>query len=177
MVYYVVIRGPLGVGKSTVSQMLASRIGADYVPIDRNLEEHGLEEWDEDRISRKSFLQANAIAVKRARASLHRGTPVVFDGNFYWREVIDDLLQRLEFDHFVFTLQAPLSVCVERDRQRPMTPAGREPRVGDSLGAEATRDVYGLATRIGYGTPIDATGPVETTVTMILRHLPAGASR
>ena len=177
MAYYVVIRGPLGVGKSTVSQRLASRIGADYIPIDRILEEHGLEEWDEDRISLKSFLQANAIAVQRARTALARGTPVVFDGNFYWREAISDLLHKLDFDHYVFTLHAPLSVCIERDRQRPTTPSGREPRAGDSLGPEATRDVYGLVTRVEHGTPIDATGPVETTVTMILRHLPTEASR
>ena len=172
MVYYVVIRGPLGVGKSSVSQSLASRVGADYIPIDRILEEHGLEEWDEDRISLKSFLRANGIAVERARASLDHGTPVVVDGNFYWREAIDDLLHRLPFDHHVFTLQAPLKVCVERDQRRPATPSGREQRAGDRLGAQATRDVYELVTQVRYGTSIDATGPVEATLARILRHLP-----
>lgn len=44
MTYYVVVRGPLGVGKSTVSSRLAEIIGADHILIDRILEEHGLEE-------------------------------------------------------------------------------------------------------------------------------------
>lgn len=171
MSYYVVIRGPLGVGKSTVSERLAKEIGGEHILIDRILEEHGLEEWDEDRISLKSFLRANALAIERARGLLENGTPVVFDGNFYWRPAIDDLLQKLDFRHYVVTLEAPLSVCIRRDRQRPITRGGVEPRAGDSLGEEAATQVYGMVNQVRYGIAIDATGSVDATVAAVLRHI------
>ena len=175
MTYYVVVRGPLGVGKSTVSRRLANIIGADHILIDRILEERGLEEWDEDRTSLRSFLRANTFAIARAHEGLKRVRPTVFDGCFYWNEQLDDLTQRLDFPHYGFTLEAPLSVCVARDRTRPLPKKGDEPRAGDQLGAEACEAVYGLVTQIRYGTPVDATGSVDRTVAAILSHLPAPA--
>ena len=171
-----VIRGPLGVGKSTVSEQLARRIGAEHVAIDRILEEHGLEEWDEDRISLRSFLRANEIAAKRARGFVENATPVVLDGNFYWREAIEDLLDRLRFPHYVFTLEAPLGVCIARDAERPPTRAGAEPRAGDRLGEAAATQVYRLTSQVRYGVAVDATGPLENAVSEILRRLPRAAS-
>jgi predicted kinase len=171
--YFVVIRGPLGVGKSTVAERLAKEIGGEHVAIDRILEENGLEEWDEDRISLKSFLRANAVAAERAQKPLENGVPVVFDGNFYWKEAIEDLLDRLPFPHWVITLEAPLSLCIERDRQRPRTQEGAEPRAGDSLGVEAATQVYHMVSQVRYGIAVDATGSVGATVTSILRQIRA----
>jgi len=129
MVFYVVIRGPLGVGKSTVAESLAKRIEAEHISIDRILDEHGLEEWDGGYISQKSFLRANARAVERARGFLDKGTPVIFDGNFYWKSQIEDLLIQLDYRHYVFSLKAPLSVCIERDSRRvPPTGVRRRER-------------------------------------------------
>jgi predicted kinase len=171
--YYCVIRGPLGVGKSSVARSLAKAIAAEYVAIDRILEEERLEEWEEDRISQRSFLRANDFAVARARPSLAQATPVVFDGNFYWRSVLDDLIRRLPFLHFVFTLEAPLDVCIERDRQRPTPGPGAEPRAGNRLGAEAAARVYALVMLVRYGESIDATGTVADTVAKIRSRLPS----
>lgn len=173
MAYYVVVRGPLGVGKSTVSSRLAEAIGADHISIDRILEEHGIEEWDEDRISLASFLRANTFAVESARVLLKRGRPVVFDGCFYWREQLEDLTQRLDFPHHVFTLEAPLAVCVARDRMRPLPKKGGEPKGGDQQGADACQEVYRLVSQVRYGSAIDASGPVERTIAGILSHFPA----
>ena len=116
MTYSMVIRGPLGVGKSTVAAALAQTIGAHHISIDKVLEEHEIEEWDDDRISLRSFLRANAIAVEQAHRALEAGQPLIFDGCFYWREQLDDLAKRLDRDLLVFTLDAPLPVCVGRDR-------------------------------------------------------------
>lgn len=171
MSYFVVIRGPLGVGKSTISEKLARAIGAKHLSVDQILEENGLEEWDEDRISLRSFLRANTIAADQARGPLERGAPVIFDGNFYWRQALDDLLRKLEFPHRVFTLEAPLAICIERDRLRPKTPPGKEPRAGESLGEEATAQVYRMVTAVPYGISIDATGSADATATSILRRL------
>jgi predicted kinase len=170
MSFYLVVRGPLGVGKSTVSAAIARSLGADHVPIDRILEEHDLEEWDDDRISLRSFLRANEFAGDLARGSFARGRPVVFDGCFYWREQLDDLVRRLDVPHLIFTLEAPLSVCAARDRTRPL-PRPEGPRGGDQLGAEAAAAVFKLVADAPCGTPVDATGSVEATVAAILAQL------
>jgi len=156
MSYYVVIRGLLGVGKSTISERLDKEIGAEYISIDRILDDHGL--WASGEVS--EFLGANAFAVERARPLLDKGTPVVFDGNFYWKSQIEDLLLRLDYHHYVFTLKAPLSVCVERDSRRD-PPHGRE----------AATEVYAKATEFDWGIGLDATRPIESVVREITSHI------
>jgi predicted kinase len=156
MVFYVVIRGPLGVGKSTVSARLAKEIGAELISIDRILEDHQL--WEAGDLS--EFLGANEFAAEQARIFLAKGTPVIFDGNFYWKSVIEDLARRLRFRHFVFTLEAPLDVCIRRDRQRD-----------NPHGPDGAREVYAKSRSFEYGIGIDATRPVDSVLREILSHL------
>ena len=158
MSYYVVIRGPLGVGKSAVSRKLAQRIGAVYISIDQILDDQGL--WESGRLS--EFLRANDFVISRARASLDRGVPVVIDGNFYWKSQIRDLVGRLRGHHYVVTLKAPLKVCIARD-------GGREP----SHGRKAARQVYAKSTRFEYGIGLDATGPIEPVVRQLIAMVSA----
>ncbi len=172
MSYCVVIRGPLGVGKTTIADRLADRLGGRSISIDRILKEHRLEAWDEDRISLGSFLRANDHAIREARTLLKRGMPAVIEGNFYWKEAIDDLVRRLACPCFVRTLSAPLELCIERDRQRPKTHPGRDPRAGDSLGAEAAKEVYRMVAAVAAGRRVDARGPVETVVGRLRGSLP-----
>ncbi len=172
MRYCVVIRGPLGVGKTTVSRQLALEVGAECISIDQILEEHGLEEWDADRIALRSFLAANRIAVARASSALARETPVVIEGNFYWNEQLDDLVRNIDGRTLIFTLRAPLEVCIARDAMRPEPREGAGPRAGDHLGKDATREVYALAARVDRGVPVDATGTIQGTVHLIRAHLP-----
>ncbi|HXQ93599.1 MAG TPA: AAA family ATPase [Thermoplasmata archaeon] len=154
---YVVIRGPLGVGKTTVARILARTRGAGYVSIDQILDDHGL--WDSGRLA--EFLAANRVAVGIARPLLAAGTAVVFDGNFYWKRQLDDLIGRLSYPHQVFTLQAPVALCILRDRRRR-----------PSHGAIAARQVYAKATRFEYGISVDATGSLAAVVRRIERQLP-----
>ncbi|MFZ0831059.1 MAG: ATP-binding protein [Thermoplasmata archaeon] len=156
MSFYVLIRGPLGVGKTTVAKRVAQEVGAEYISIDRILDDEGL--WDSGRVS--EFLDANAVGAPRAREFLEHGTPVIFDGNFYWQTQIADLTRRLNFRHRIFTLDAPLSVCVERD-------ARRDP----SHGREAAEQVFVKATRFDAGIRIDATRPLERIVSDIVARL------
>ena len=171
MTYYVVVRGPLGVGKSTVSIALAARLAAHRISIDQILEEQRLEEWEGDRIPPRCFLRANDFAVREAEPLLFRGVPVVLEGNFYYESQLDDLEQRLRWPHRILTLEAPLDVCIERDRGRPRTRDGQEPKAGESLGAEATATVFEMVAQVRRGEPIDATGSLEETVTSILHRL------
>lgn len=157
MSYYVIIRGPLGVGKTTISAALAKSIGAVVISIDQIADK----EWDGGSV--RLYVDANRIAAERARRVLARGTPVVFDGCFYWKTQLADLERRLPFPHEVFTLKAPLSVCIARNSGRKVV-----------YGAEAAEQVYRKVTRFEYGVAIDATQDIPTTVKAIRSHLPRG---
>jgi predicted kinase len=161
MVFYIVIRGPLGIGKSTVAGRLANEIGAEHISIDRILDEHDL--WESGRLS--EFLKANAVAAERARETLEEGTPVIFDGNFYWKSQIEDLVHRLDYRHYVFTLRAPLRVCIERDRGRDR-----------SHGSKGAREVYAKSTKFDYGIGVDATRSIESVLREITSHLSRDAA-
>jgi predicted kinase len=162
MGFYIIVRGPLGIGKSTVAERLAKEISGELISIDQILEEHDL--WESGRAS--EFLRANKIAASRAERSLAKGTPVILDGNFYWRSVIEDLIRRLGDRHYVFTLQAPLAVCIERDSRRT-----------HPYGSRATRAVYAKSTRFEHGIGVDATGSLEHVLRQIRRHLPRARAR
>lgn len=160
MSFYIIVRGPLGCGKSTIAEKIAKRLKAKYVPIDRILDEHHLtEEWEDGYISQKSFLRANAIAAPQARRSLERGIPIIFDGNFYWKSQVEDLIEKLDFPHYVFTLKAPLEVCIERDHLRKKT-----------HGEDAARAVYKKSTEFDYGTVIDINRPLNECIKEILSY-------
>jgi predicted kinase len=146
----------LGVGKSTIAERLARRRGWSVVSIDRILEEP--DGWYSGRLA--EFLRANGRAEALARPLLKRGVPVIFDGNFYWKTQIEDLLRRIDLPHRVFSLTAPLALCVARDGQRP------QPH-----GAEAARRVYARSTKFSYGIPIDARRAPLDVVRQIERHL------
>lgn len=154
MSYYVIIRGPLGVGKTTTSAALAKSLDAIVLSIDRIADR----KWDGGSV--RLYVSANRVAAERARRPLARGTPVVFDGCFYWKTQLADLERRLPVPHEVFTLQAPLSVCVQRDSGRKVV-----------HGAEAAAQVYRKVTRFECGVGIDATQDLDTTVTEIRRRL------
>lgn len=162
MSYYVIIRGPLGCGKSTIARKLAEKLKAEYFEIDRVLDEYNLEGDREDGyISQKNFIKANEIVFPKAKNFLEKSRIVIFDGNFYWRSQLDDLIRRLEFPHYVFTLKAPVEVCIERDK-------GREKNHGE----DATRAVYQKSTEFDYGIVIDITKSSDEAIKKIISHLP-----
>lgn len=160
--FFIVIRGPLGCGKSTIAEKLANIFNAEYFSIDRVLDEYGLtKDKEAGYISQRSFIKANEIITPKAKKKLANGISVIFDGNFYWKSQIDDLIKRLEFPHFVFTLKAPLKVCIKRDSQR-----------GKTHGEDAVRAVYKKATRFDYGIVIDTSKSLEKAIKQIISYLP-----
>jgi predicted kinase len=176
MAFYLVIRGPLGVGKSTVSRRLGEILGTVPISIDRILEDHSLEEWVADRISLRSFLRANEYAAEAAISSLRQGRPAIIEGCFYWRKQIDDLVHRLSWPHHVFTLDAPFSECIARDATRPAPDPEVGPRGGDQQGPEGAKAVFEMVARVPAGIMIDASGSVDDTVAKILRSIPETSS-
>ncbi len=162
MGYFVIIRGPLGSGKSTVAKKIAKAIDAKYVSIDRLLDSGNLtKDIEGGMISQKSFLKANEIAMPEAKKFLDKGIPVVFDGNFYWKSQIENLQARLNCKNYVFTLKAPLEVCIERDKNRKKT-----------HGIGAAKAVYAKSTEFDFGIGIDATRALDEEIKTILSFFP-----
>mgnify|MGYP001388829914 CR=1 FL=1 len=122
--YYIIIRGPLGIGKSTIAERLSKILNAKYVAIDRIVDNLKLitKEKEAGYRSQKNFIKANEIAVEKIKKILVNGKPVIFDGNFYWKSAIQDLEKRLrDYKGYVFTLKAPLKICIQRDDNRNKT--------------------------------------------------------
>ncbi|HIH11943.1 TPA: ATP-binding protein [Candidatus Woesearchaeota archaeon] len=163
MSFLIIIRGPLGIGKSTLAHHLAKKINAKIIAIDRVLDKHNLTRHKERGfISQKSFIKANVLMIPKIKAYFKKGFPVIVEGNFYWKSQIDDLLQRIKQPTFVFTLKAPLPLCIERDRTRSQT-----------CGKDAARVVYKKSTEFKYGIMIDVSKRTITqSVKEIVRHLP-----
>ena len=162
MVFYIIIRGPLGCGKSTIAKNISKEFGAEYLEVDRVLDENNLtNDWEEGYISQNSFIKANEIIASKAKKILKKGTSVVFDANFYWKSQIDNLIERLDFPHYVFTLKAPLEVCIERDSKRDKP-----------YGEDATKAVYKKSIEFDYGKVININKPLDKCVKEILSYLP-----
>ncbi|PIN87498.1 hypothetical protein COV12_03540 [Candidatus Woesearchaeota archaeon CG10_big_fil_rev_8_21_14_0_10_32_24] len=162
MSFYVIIRGPLGCGKSTIAERLSKELNAEHISVDHILDEHDLtNDKEEGYISQRSFKKANEMIVPKAKEYLNHGTPMIFDGNFYWKSQIEDLIEKLNFPHYVFTLKAPLEVCIERDRNR------NKPH-----GEIAARVVYNKTTEFDYGTLIDISKPLNEAIKEIISYLP-----
>ena len=154
MSYFIIVRGPLGIGKSTIAQELTKILGAKYFPIDRILEEYNLtDEKEKGYISQKSFISANKIISPEIQNILALNIPVVIDGNFYWQSQIDDLIKRLNSPNYIFTLKAPLETCIERDRKR-----------NGSHGADAAEAVYRKSTELNCGISIDTQNKTSADV-------------
>ena len=152
----IIIRGPLGVGKSTISKRLAQEIGGKYFSVDEILDDKGLAVVDEKLgcISEASFIRVNDLIVGEVKEWLGKDVPVVVDGNFYHRGQLDNLVERVDGKASVFTLVAPLEVCIERDLQRE-TPHGEG----------AAMAVYNLVSALDVGEKIDVEkSSIEETV-------------
>lgn len=161
MINYLIIRGPLGVGKSTISRMLSEKLDAELISIDRIVDDSKLitREKEEGYISQKNFFDANTIAIERVKDYLESGKKVIFDGNFYWESAIKDLEEKLNgYQGKVFSLYSPLKVCIDRDSKRDKT-----------HGEMAAMVVHKKSTSFEYGEKIDTQNKgVEETVEDIL---------
>ena len=161
MSYYIIIRGPLGCGKSTLAERLSKILKAKYFSVDRVLDDYHLtQEKEAGYTSQRSFMKANEIIALEAQRILKKGKPAVFDGNFYWKSQVEDLISRLDFPHHVFTLKVPLEVCIARDAARKKT-----------HGKDAARAVYKKSTEFDYGTNINVNRPLDVCVKEILSYL------
>ena len=159
----IIIRGPLGIGKSTVAKKVADKIQGLYISIDDVLAENNLDEIDEKIgcIPEINFLKTNQIIFSKLNQAIQKKVSVVIDGNFYHKNQIEDLIKNFPTDNYVFTLTAPLEICIQRDLQRPK-----------SYGKNAAIAVYNLVSKLNYGQVIDTSClSVDQTVDLIISKI------
>ncbi|MBI2176494.1 ATP-binding protein [Candidatus Woesearchaeota archaeon] len=144
---FIIIRGPAAVGKSTVAKRLAERIDGEFITFDKVMADNHLDKIEGDGISTGNFVKANSIVLPTALEALRSGRSVVFDGCFYRMGQIEDLLKKLPFKHYIFTLYASLEECLKRNDKRQ-----------NPIKQKEIEQVYKLVKSLKVGINIDTTG-------------------
>lgn len=158
--FFIIIRGPLGCGKTTISKALSKILKAKYISFDAVLEKEGLDRKD-NNFSPEDFIKANEAVLPAAKKALSKGKIVIFDGCFYFLEQIQHLKKNLPAECYIFTLKASLKTCIERDSKRKI-----------AYGEIAAREVYEMFSELGCGININTDSKTEKEVVRkILSHL------
>ena len=162
MGYYIILRGPLGVGKTTVAKKLVEKLKGYYIGLDSVLSRRGLDKVDtEEGIPAENFIKAQEIIIPDVKDKLSKGRIVVIDACFYHKEQIEHLIENLGKDYVVVTLKASVEVCIERDKERSKV-----------LGEDSVRAVFSLVDKFDYGLIINTDGKkADEVARKILGHL------
>jgi len=164
MNFYIIIRGPAGVGKSTVATKLTKDFNGKHISFDEILRKHKLDVVSGKCISAENFIKGNKIVIPRAIKGLNNGKIIIFDGCFYYRQQIEYLIKHLHYPHFVFTLKATKQTCISRDKQRP-----KSTRIGE----DSVNTVHKLVSILDYGIIINTDNKtIEQTIKEIVKNLP-----
>jgi len=137
----IIIRGPLGVGKTTIAQKLAKILNAQHIQIDKVLSENNMGQVGD--ISLVDFLKVNELILPKLKKILAANGTALIDHNFYYKEQLDDLKDKIG-DVVVIDLKAKLATCIKRDEARERV-----------YGKEAATAVYNLVSNFDYGIPIN----------------------
>jgi predicted kinase len=151
MGYFIIIRGPAGVGKSTIAKRVARKLDAYYVSFDALMKKNKLDILEGDGISAANFVKANNIVIPDALKQLKKGHIVIFEGCFYRVEQINHLKKQLNFKHIIFTLTATLEDCFIRNSSRKKV-----------MSKEAIEEVYCLVKNLNIGVEIRTSGKTIT---------------
>lgn len=163
MTYYIIIRGPAGVGKSIIARKLASYLGGYRIAFDKIMRQRKLDRIEGKCIKESNFIKANELAIQKAGKKLAKGQIVIFDGCFYHKSQLTHLIRKLKFPHFVFSLSSNLHECITRDAKR---------KGKNKIGEKNIMAVYKLVSKVNYGIAIDTRGkPIEKVVREILLQL------
>ena len=154
----IIIRGPLGVGKTTVSQILSQNLHLEYLSLDQIIDDNKLVSANSDGIPLESYLKANQIIFDLAKKSKNS---FIIDGCFYCQEQINDLLMKFDNNVEIFTLTSNVDKCIERDSKREKV-----------YGEDSARYVHMVTTKIHAGHEIDNTDlTAEETVEKIMEKI------
>jgi len=163
MSFYVIIRGPSGVGKTTISKNLAKKLQVEVIHYDKIMKNLGFEYILGDKwIPLYKFIEADKIMIPNFQHKIGKGTNLILDGNFYHKEQIDDLIKNLDFPHVIFTLKSRLDECIKRDKTRT-----------GEIGEQRTADVFKLVSAFDCGIIIETNNKTPADIVKeIISYLP-----
>jgi len=152
----IIIRGPAGVGKTTIAKRLSRDLNADYFSFDAIMEEKKLDTIIGDGIPSENFVKANDIIIPM----IMQKKRVVLDGCFYRKEQISHLLNKLKTKVDIFTLDASIGECLKRNQTR------KKPMTEDSI-----KQVHNLVSKIKIGITINTSAKsIKQIVAEILKN-------
>lgn len=152
----ILIRGPLGVGKTTVAKILTEKLQAEYLSLDKIIDDNNLA--GTDGIPLESFLKANEIILELAGKN---DKIFIVDGCFYYQEQIDDIKKKFGNKIIIFSLVSSVEKCIKRDSKREKV-----------YGEDSARFVHMVTTKIQAGYEIDNSDlTVTETVEKIIETL------
>jgi len=121
----ILIRGPAGVGKSTVGIMLKDKL-KDAIVIDIDYLCHVIG----GRVRQKRFKYiGHEVALSIIKEFTKEGDDIILEALFIDQADIDHVkktFKELKYKTVIFTLDAKLSTLIENDRKRPYKSLGKE---------------------------------------------------
>ncbi len=138
---HIIIRGPLGVGKSTIARKLSEALNYTYVSLDQVIDDNKLVPPGVEGVPLESFLDANELLLQYSQESTQ---PLIIDGCFYYQEQLDDLVSKLNGRVTIFTLSCSVEECIDRDSKRDKV-----------YGEDAARFVHMMTSGVKAGLEID----------------------
>jgi predicted kinase len=157
----IVIRGPAGVGKTTVAKLVAKALNAKYVSYDDIMRVHRLDTIEGDGIPAENFIEANKLVLAVVDESMAALRSVVLDGCFYRLAQMDHLRAVVPAEIVLFSLDATLDDCICRNAAR-----------GSPMTDDAVRQVYALVAATPLGIRVDTAGKDEQQIaSLVLERL------
>src|SRR3989344_2989413 len=147
MSYFVIVRGPLGIGKSTIAKKLTKILKAKYISMDEIVDKNLVTNKPDKNgmMDVKNFIRANKLIQPITFKSFKKNKSVITDGCFYHKEQIVDIIDKLKpYKVYIFDLKASINICIERDKKRKV-----------SIGKDATKAVYNAVSKFSVGIKID----------------------
>ena len=161
--YFIILRGPAGVGKTTIGKRLARRLRGYHVPFSQILKKHNLHYKGGKWIPEKNLLKANKIIIPIILKKLKEGKNVILESNFYHKSQIEDLIKNIPYQYPIFTLKANIKELISRDK-------GRKEKT--KIGEKGIKVVYKLVKKFDYGIIIDTNNKnIEQTIKEIKSFL------
>ena len=114
--HIIVIRGPSGVGKTSVALRLSDYIHAEYFSFDEVMKLHELDADVEGIIPIANFIKANEIIFSEIKTTA--ADVCILDCSLYHKEHLEDIQKRADescITMSVFTMDASLVVCQKRN--------------------------------------------------------------
>jgi len=148
MTYFLIIRGTAGVGKSTISKLVADRINAKVYHYDRIMKGFGFnyipgEKW----IPLHKFLSADSKMIPKFISRFEKGENIILEGNFYHNEQVKNLVSKIGFDCVIINLNGSLDTCIKRNKDR-----------GEKMSQSVIEEVYGIMPKFEDGIDIETDG-------------------